>query len=200
MNKLFKTNFSTAVIVLIPACIGINYLGKLFASALKLPLWLDSIGTCIGAVLGGPIIGAICGAVNNLIFGFTTGDNVTLVYALTSLCIGLAVGIMARLGFMKNLPKALLTAVVGGLAAVLISTPLNVLFWGGMTGNVWGDALFAWTQNQGMSVMLGSFLDELLVDVPDKLATLIIVFFIIKGLPQKLTSLYDANAKIESLD
>lgn len=48
MNNLFKTKFDAAVIVLIPACIGINYLGKLFASVLKLPLWLDSIGTCIG--------------------------------------------------------------------------------------------------------------------------------------------------------
>ena len=52
MNNLFKTKFDAAVIVLIPACIGINYLGKLFASVLKLPLWLDSIGTCIGGCLG----------------------------------------------------------------------------------------------------------------------------------------------------
>ena len=95
MKKIFKTQLNAAVIVLIPACIGINYLGKLFASFLKLPLWLDSIGTCIGAALGGPIIGAICGAANNLIYGFTTGDNITLVYALTSLFIGLVVGIMA---------------------------------------------------------------------------------------------------------
>ena len=58
MKKIFKTQLNAAVIVLIPACIGINYLGKLFASFLKLPLWLDSIGTCIGAALGGPIIGA----------------------------------------------------------------------------------------------------------------------------------------------
>lgn len=89
MKKIFKTQLNAAVIVLIPACIGINYLGKLFASFLKLPLWLDSCGTCIGAALGGPIIGAICGAANNLIYGFTTGDNITLVYALTSLFIGL---------------------------------------------------------------------------------------------------------------
>ena len=71
MKNLFKTKFDAAVIVLIPACIGINYLGKLFASVLKLPLWLDSIGTCIGGCLGGPIIGAICGAANNLIYGFS---------------------------------------------------------------------------------------------------------------------------------
>ena len=80
MKNLFKTKFDAAVIVLIPACIGINYLGKLFASVLKLPLWLDSIGTCIGGCLGGPIIGAICGAANNLIYGFSAGDNITLRY------------------------------------------------------------------------------------------------------------------------
>ncbi len=143
MGKIFKTKLTTATIVLIPACIGINYLGKLFASLLKLPLWLDSIGTCIGACLGGPVIGAICGAANNLIYGLTTGDNITLIYAITSLGIGLVVGILARMGFMKTFPKSFICALGGGLAAVCISTPLNILFWGGTTGNVWGDALFA---------------------------------------------------------
>ena len=121
MKNIFKTKLNTASLVLIPACIGINYLGKLFASVLKLPLWLDSIGTCIGGALGGPIIGAICGAANNLIYGFTTGDSITLVYALTSLGIGLVVGIMARLGKMEKVNGALLTSLAGGLAAVLIS-------------------------------------------------------------------------------
>lgn len=198
--NLFKTKFNAATIVLIPACIGINYLGKMLASLLKLPLWLDSIGTCIGGCLGGPVIGAICGAANNLIYGFTAGDNITLIYALTSLGIGVAAGIMARLGFMKSFPKALLTAVVAGLVAVVISTPLNVIFWGGTTGNVWGDMVFAATQAAGMPVFLGSLLDEVVVDVPDKIITLIIVFFVLKGLPQKLTALYDANAKVERLD
>ena len=191
MKKIFKTQLSAAVIVLIPACIGINYLGKLFASFLKLPLWLDSIG---------PIIGSICGAANNLIYGFTTGDNITLVYALTSLFIGLVVGIMARIGFMKTFPKALLTACAGGLAAVVVSTPLNILFWGGTTGNVWGDAVFAATQAAKLPLALGSLLDEIVVDVPDKLITLIIVFLILKGLPKKLTTLYDTEETIESLD
>ena len=200
MSNIFKTKLNAACIVLIPACIGINYLGKLFASVLKLPLWLDSIGTCIGAVLGGPIIGGICGAANNLIYGFTTGDSITLVYALTSLGIGVAVGIMARLGRMKKLSGAGLTACVAGFVAVLISTPLTILFWGGTTGNLWGDAVFAWSQASGLPVALGSFLDEVIVDVPDKLITLLIVFAIIKGLPKKLTSLYEMGDEVESLD
>ena len=197
MNNVFKTKLDTASLVLIPACIGINYLGKLFASVLKLPLWLDAIGTCIGGALGGPIIGAICGAANNLIYGFTTGDSITLVYALTSLGIGLAVGIMARLGNMEKISGALITSVIAGLVAVCISTPLNVIFWG---GNDWGDALFAATQAANMPVALGSLLDEVVVDVPDKIITILIVFAILKGLPKKLTALYDINDSVESLD
>ncbi len=200
MKKLFQTKLNTAAIVLIPTCIGINYLGKLIASVLKLPLWLDSIGTCIGGILGGPIIGGLCGAANNLIYGFTTGDNITLIYALTSLGIGVAAGIMARLGCMKKFSGAILTAVIAGLTAVAISTPLNILFWGGTTGNVWGDALFAATQASGLPVWLGSLLDEVVVDVPDKVLTLIIVFLIVKFLPQKLISLYTADDTIETLD
>lgn len=200
MKQLFKTKWNAACFVLIPACIGINYLGKLFASVLKLPLWLDSIGTCIGGILGGPIIGGICGAANNLIFGFTTGDSITLVYALTSLGIGAAAGIMARLGHMKTLPGALLTACVAGFTAVVISTPLNLIFWGGTTGNIWGDAVFAWSQASGLPVILGSFLDEVVVDIPDKFITLLIVFTIVKGLPRKLTSLYELDDEVVSLD
>lgn len=200
MNKMFKTKLNAACFVLIPACIGINYLGKLFASVLKLPLWLDSIGTCIGGILGGPIIGGICGAANNLIYGFTTGDAITLVYALTSLGIGVTVGIMARLRFMNTLPGAVLTACAAGLTAVVISTPLNIIFWGGTTGNIWGDAVFAWSQASNLPVAVGSLLDEVIVDVPDKLITLLIVFAIMKGLPKKLTSLYELNDKVESLD
>lgn len=200
MSNIFKTKLNAATIVLIPACIGINYLGKLFAQFLKLPLWLDCIGTCIGAALGGPVIGGICGAVNNIIYGLTTGDNISLVYALTSLGIGIAVGITARMGFMETFPKSFVCALAGGLAAVIISTPLNVMFWGGTTGNVWGDTLFAITQANGMPVVIGSFLDELVVDVPDKILTVIIAFLILKGLPAKLTALYDVNAEIERLD
>ena len=198
-KDVFRTRFDAASIVLIPACIGINYIGKLFASVLKLPLWLDSIGTCIGACLGGPVIGGICGAANNLIYGLTTGDSITLIYALTSLFIGFFVGIMARTGFMKSFPRALVTACVAGAVAIVISTPLNIIFWAGTTGNVWGDAAFAATQAMGMPLVLSSLVDEIIVDIPDKIITLIIVFVILKALPEKLTALYDASDKVERL-
>ena len=108
--------------------------------------------------------------------------------------------IPACLGKMEKISGALLIALAGGFAAVLISTPLNVLFWGGTTGNVWGDAVFAATQAANLPVVLGFLLDEVIVDVPDKIITILIVFAILKGLPKKLTALYDVNDSVESLD
>lgn len=197
--SLWSLKFNTATLVLIPAAIGINYLGKLFAGVLKLPLWLDAIGTCLAACLAGPIVGAIVGAANNIIYGLTM-DPISTVYALTNIAIGLVVGVMAYKGFMKNIKGALLTSIVVGFVAVVVSTPLNMIFWGGTTGNVWGDALYAWCAAAGMPVWISSALDEIVVDVPDKIAVMLIVFAIIKGLPKSLTALYQNGNEVESLD
>ena len=198
-KNLWSLKFNTATLVLIPAAIGINYLGKLFAGVLKLPLWLDAIGTCLAAVLAGPIVGAICGAANNIIYGLTM-DPISTVYAITNVAIGLTVGIMAHKGFMKNIKLSLLTAIVTGLVAVVVSTPLNIVFWGGTTGNVWGDAVYAWAIANNLPVFFASFIDEIIVDLPDKIAVLLIVFAISKSLPKSLVALYQSGDTIESLD
>ncbi|WP_342757036.1 ECF transporter S component [Kineothrix sedimenti] len=198
-KSLWSLKFNTATLVLIPAAIGINYLGKLFAGALKLPLWLDAIGTCLAAVLAGPIAGAICGAANNIIYGLTM-DPISTVYALTNIAIGLVVGVLSYKGFMKNIKLSLLTAIIVGFVAVVVSTPLNMIFWGGTTGNIWGDAVYAWALSQNMPVFFASFLDEVIVDLPDKIAVILIVFGISKSLPKSLVALYQSGDTIESLD
>lgn len=198
-KNLWSFKFNTVTLVLIPAAIGINYLGKLFANVLKLPLWLDSIGTCLAAVLAGPIVGAISGAINNIIYGLTV-DSISTIYALTSIGIGFIVGVFSYKGLMKNIKGAILTSLATVAIAVIISTPINVTLWGGTTTNVWGDALFAWSISKGAPVWLASFLDEIVVDFPDKIAVVIITYLIYKSLPKSLLSLYQRDEKIECLD
>ena len=198
MKKLWTMKFNTATLVLIPAAIGINYLGKLFAGLLKLPLWLDSIGTCLAALLAGPIAGAIVGAVNNIIYGVTV-DPISTIYALTNMAIGIVVGILAYKGLLKKFSGALIAGLLVGLTAVVVSTPLNLQFWGGTTGNIWGDAAFAACMAQGMPAWIASFVDEIIVDIPDKIAVLLIVYIIGKGLPKSLTALYGSGDEISKL-
>jgi len=196
---MWSFSFSTPVLVLIPVAVGINYVGKLFAQLLKLPLWLDSIGTVIASMLSGPIVGAISGAINNIIYGLTM-DPISFVYALTSVAIGLTVGIMAYRGRISNLWRAVVVGLVVALVAAVVSTPLNVIFWGGQTGNVWGDALYAYLIAHGVPVWLSSFLDELVVDLPDKVATVIIAFLIFVSLPKRLVQMYEGEEALEKLD
>lgn len=197
-SSMWSLKLSTAAIVLIPAAIGINYLGKLFAGLLKLPLWLDAIGTVLASMLAGPIIGAASGIINNLIYGITV-DPISTVYAITSGVIGLGVGIMAYKGWIANIGKAIVIGLVVGFIAAIVSTPLNIIFWGGQTGNVWGDAFYAFLVSQDMPVWLASFGDSIVVDVPDKVATVIISFLIFKGLPKTLTNIYRSSDEIEEL-
>lgn len=197
-KRMWTLQFSTAAFVLIPAAVGINFLGKLFADVLKLPLWIDAIGTALASMLAGPIVGAIVGIVNNVVYGFTTSP-VSFVYAITSAVIGLAVGIMAYNGWISNIGKAVVLGLVVGFIAAIVSTPLNIIFWEGTTGNVWGDALFATMLAKDMPLWLASFADSIVVDVPDKVVTVLLSFLIFKGLPKNVKLMYDNQGEIERL-
>jgi energy-coupling factor transport system substrate-specific component len=197
-RSMWSFKLNTASLVLIPAAVGINYIGKLFAGVLKLPLWLDAIGTMLASMLAGPIVGAICGAINNIIYGLTM-DPISFIYAITSIAIGLTVGIMAYKGYIKSIGKAIMIGLIVSLVSAVVSTPINIGFWGGQTGNVWGDALYASLIASKFPVWIASFLDELVVDIPDKIATVLIAFAIFKGLPKKLTVLYSGDSEIEEL-
>ena len=176
-NSPWSLKFNTAALVLIPAAVGINYIGKLFAGVLKLPLWLDSIGTCLAACLAGPAV-----------------------YALSQAALGIVVGLMSYYGRMKNLRGTILTGVLAGLAAVIVSTPLNMMFWGGTTGNLWGDIVYAGALSQGLPAWIASTADEIVVDLPDKIVVLLLVAGLYRGFPKSILSLYQSNSKIESLD
>ncbi|HEY2421542.1 MAG TPA: ECF transporter S component [Neobacillus sp.] len=197
-QSMWSLRLSTAALVLIPVAVGVNYIGKFIAGLLKLPLWLDSIGTLLASMLAGPIVGALAGAINNIIYGFT--DPISFVYAITSVAIGLTAGILFFKGYISSWAKAGVAGIIIGLVATIVSTPLNIGFWGGQTGNVWGDAVFATVLANTHSTWLASFLDEIVVDVPDKLVVVLISYGIFRGLPRNVVQLHNQNDNVENLD
>ncbi len=160
---IWTTRWTTLTLVLIPVGIAINFVGKFVAQALKLPLWLDSIGTVLAAFINGPWVEALTGALNNIIYGLTV-DPVSFWYFITSVGIGLSAGIMARLGFIRSTARAVVAGLVVALVATVVSFPINIYLWSGQTGNVWGDALFTALTLRGVPLWLASFLDELVVE------------------------------------
>ncbi|WP_127848990.1 ECF transporter S component [Lacticaseibacillus hulanensis] len=184
-TSMWRFKLSTKAMVLIPAAVGINYVAKAFAEGLKLPLWLGSLGTYLASMLAGPIPGAISGFINNVIYGLTLSP-ISTIYSITSIGIGIAVGILFYKGWFDSAKKVWLAGIIIALVSAIISTPLNVAFYGGQTGVVWGDALFAVLVSHSFPVWIASFIDEFVLDLLDKIVVGYLAYFIYKQLPKKL--------------
>jgi uncharacterized membrane protein YidH (DUF202 family) len=102
--------FDTRTIVLIPIAIAINIiLGQTVAAALKVPVYLDSIGTILVGVLAGPIAGALTGGLANLIWTYVLPAPFHSDYAapffIVAVEIGLLAGVFGRFGFFRSRPN-----------------------------------------------------------------------------------------------
>ena len=83
-----RRQFSSQSLVLIVIAIAINMVGGQLISMLKLPIFLDSIGTLISAVLLGPVVGMLTGLLTNLLWGLLT-DPIAAAFAPVAMVIGL---------------------------------------------------------------------------------------------------------------
>ncbi|GHW01017.1 membrane protein [Lactobacillus nasalidis] len=188
-TAFWSFKLSAHAATLIPAAVGINYVAKVFAESLKLPVWLGSLGTFLASMLAGPVAGALSGFINNVVYGLTLSP-ISTVYALTSIGIGLAVAWLKQRGFFKKPVTVLPAAILVALVSAVISTPLNVAFWGGQTGIAWGDALFASLVAKHVNIWLASFADEFVLDLLDKTVVAYLAFLVYKQLPLSLRSFF----------
>jgi uncharacterized membrane protein YidH (DUF202 family) len=104
------SQFDTRTIVLIPIAIAINIiLGQTVAAALKVPVYLDSIGTILVGVVAGPFAGALTGGLANLIWTYVLPAPFHSDYAapffIVAVEIGLLAGVFGRLGFFRSRPN-----------------------------------------------------------------------------------------------
>ena len=115
--------FDTRTIVLIPIAIAINIvLGQTVGSVLKVPVYLDSIGTILVGVLAGPIPGLVTGLLANLIWTYVLPPPLQSAYAapfaIVAAEIGFLSGIFGQLGFFRSRPDSDWGRIV--VAAVLV--------------------------------------------------------------------------------
>ena len=118
--------FDTRTIVLMPLAIAINIiLGQTVAGALKIPIYLDSIGTILVGVLAGPIPGALTGFLANILWTYVVPPpfqgSAAAAFAIVAAVIGLLAGTFGRLGFMRPRPdRSVGELVLGGIVALAI--------------------------------------------------------------------------------
>ena len=123
--------FTTRVIVLIPIAIAVNIvLGYTVQTVLKLPVYLDSIGTILVGVLAGPIAGALTGAATNLIWQYApvVGGGTIGPFFITAAVIGLLAGLWGYLGVFRPRPASgtqlLVAAVIAAAVVIILVLPI----------------------------------------------------------------------------
>ncbi|MGH2445651.1 MAG: hypothetical protein ACRDGD_06375 [Candidatus Limnocylindria bacterium] len=111
--------FDLRTLVLMPVAIAINIiLGAAVANALKIPIYLDSIGTILVGALAGPIPGAITGFVANILWQYIIPPPfqgaVAAPFAIVAAVIGLMAGIFARAGWLRPRTDRPMSQLLGG--------------------------------------------------------------------------------------
>ena len=163
---------STKVLTLLAFCVTVNFIGAFLALTLRLPIYLDSIGTIAASCILGPSYGILTGITGNLISAMN-GDIYSLFFLPVQIIIGLLSGIMYRKGYLKG--KKVILGVAGfSILASIAGSFIAAMVFGGVTSS--GSTYIVQVLNNlGMNEVLSVFITQGFTDYADKLVSVLLV-------------------------
>ncbi|MFR3274553.1 MAG: ECF transporter S component [Collinsella phocaeensis] len=184
-----KDQFSTKSLVLIPIAVGINLIGGTLCSMLKLPLFLDTIGTLVVACLSGPWVAALTGLLTN-VFLAIVANPVNFPYAIVSVLVGLTAGYMARAGFFNKKSGIVAVWLAVTLVNAVSASLITSFVFGGATGINGTSVVTAAFVVALQDVLLSVFSSAILENLLDKGISVLIAYTIWRKIPRRLVSQY----------
>ena len=160
--------------------IAMNLLGAFVAKSFNLPLYLDTGGTILVAMMSGYVPGVVVGFVTHFFASFA--DEAEMYYCSVSIFIAIYTTFLARRGWFRSFPKML--AVIPALA--LIAATLS---------EVIGKFLFCTGVVQALSEIQIHFATKLLQELLDKGLTIIVAFFLLKFVPPSIKEIFSKAGK-----
>ncbi len=163
----------------------INFILPRTASALKLPLYLDNVGTLMAAVLGGYLPGIVVGYLNNIIN--MQGNPGNAYYVVLSTMIAASGTYLGRKGFFDKFWKALLTIPIFAFLGGVLGSILTYLLYGfGMGEGISSSFARSLLESGTMNVFWAQMTSDVIIDLIDKAITVVLAYIIIKLIPDKL--------------
>ena len=175
-------------LVLISAAVLIDIVAGQTVYMLKIPLFLDCVGVFIVAMLAGPLAAAISGALSIFVVGITMSP-MALPFVPVGVMIGLCAGWLARAGGFRTWWLAMISGALIGIPTTIVSVPIIVFLFGGITGNG-ADFASAYMVAVGTSLLKSVGLSNLGISLVDKALTGLIAFTIANRLPLRLSTSY----------
>lgn len=178
-TKRMQKDFTTTTWVLIPVAVAINIAIGQLVLVIKLPVYLDSIGTVLVGVICGPWAGALTGALSNTVAGIIF-DPGWWPWIPVAAAIGLTAGLCANAGFFKTWWKVVVTGFLIALVATIVGSPIAVLL-GGISAS--GSSLItAFLLQTGRGILESVLTTNFIVEPIDKISTSLLAFAILDGL------------------
>jgi energy-coupling factor transport system substrate-specific component len=178
--------FTIDQIGLIAFCAALNAGLGFLVQLLKLPIYLDLVGTIFASVLAGPLIAATTAVLGIILLGFLTVPT-AFAYVGTAIIIAFAASWFSRFGYGRRLVPTIGFGLVLGLISALVSAPVTVFLFGGVS-LVGADAVTAFFRALGETIYTSVILGGLATDPVDKLFVSLIVYSVVRSLPIRVLS------------
>ena len=160
--------------------ISLNIVGALIALTLRLPIYLDSIGTIFVAALLGPKYAVMTGVCGSLVSGMTF-DPYSLYFAPVQISTGLLAGLMYNKGFLKG-KKTPLGVFIFTLPTSIISAVIAAYIFGGVTSS--GSSYIVQILNYfNIPMVFSVFITQVCTDYVDKFLAVVLVALGVAALP-----------------
>ena len=174
----------TYVIALVPVASVLNVIGGTVAGALKLPIFLDMIGTAVVAMTIGPWWGALVGVITNVTMGFLTGP-VSIPFAACNVVGALIWGYGTKWGWANDKLRFFGLSVASAVGVSLMAAPIVIFVFGGATGHA-SDVLTAGLLAAGGDMWTAVFSSNIIVSSADNILSSFLALAIIGALPTNL--------------
>ncbi len=169
--------------------IALNMVLSSVMSAFELPLYLDTVGTIAVAVMGGYLPGVVVGFFTNLLKAISAPSS--LYYGVLNVLIAVVAAFAAERGWHRRWQGILgmtgiFTLIGGGLGALIPWFMEGLSFDSeSLSGMIYATGIFG----PGLSHILSS----LIMDLPDKVLSVLLTLAILRVIPEKYYSLFRFN-------
>ena len=169
------------IVAMIPAGIALNWVANSIVEMLKLPLFLNNIGTVLNAIVLGPVWGAVTAIMTNVILALIVRWTY-LPFALVGVVVAFLSYFFFRKGWYKKSWKVITSGAITGIVASAVATVISVYVFGGFSGHTM-DVLTAGLIASGQKIFNAAFMATLPGTIVDKVLTFWIVWMILKMFP-----------------
>lgn len=198
-KNMGRSKMSAMKLCMLAMAVCINVAGGQLALMLRLPIYLDSIGTILTGLWMGPVCGILPNLLSGVILGMTT-DIYSLYFAPVGMITGLMAGFAGQ--FMKVLltdrnvskRKILLGAVLITIPGTAVSSVINAVLFGGVTSS--GSAILVQLLSKTPLGLTGSiFAVQILTDYLDRVIALALAVTVLQVLPSDLRRIWKREKK-----